>query len=391
MTVTAKGADFLELLQSAKRGKLKVYIGSVAGVGKTYRMLEEAHSLKEKGIDVVVGYIETHGRTETEELIAGLEIIPRMKHQYRDVIVEEMDLDAITSRKPEVVIVDELAHTNLPVCRNEKRYQDVIELLLSGINVICAFNVQHLESLNDIVEKATGIKVLETIPDTFLKKADQVVNIDLAAEDLIDRLKAGKIYKKEKIEQALQNFFKIDNLGQLRELALREVAERIERVTESNNDSTTIKDDDSFNSSSDRLMVCLKPEIASQKYLLRRASRLAGKLNTDWFVVYVETSRDKPEVIDTQKQRHLYTDIQLAQELGAKVIHLQNDDRIDGWVKFADSERIKHLVIPAKVESFWERLLGKSLIFRLLKIGKYDLHIISPKSNSSPLEQEGMQ
>lgn len=391
MTATTKGADFLELLQSAKRGKLKVYIGSVAGVGKTYRMLEEAHSLKEKGIDVVVGYVETHGRAETEELISGLEIIPRMKHQYRDVTVEEMDLDAIISRKPEVVIVDELAHTNLPVCRNEKRYQDVIELLLSGINVICAFNVQHLESLNDIVEKATGIKVLETIPDTFLKKADQVVNIDLAAEDLIDRLKAGKIYKKEKVEQALQNFFKIDNLGQLRELALREVAERIERVTEANTDGMNIKDDDSFNSSSDRLMVCLKPETASQKYLLRRASRLAGKLNTDWFVVYVETSRDTPQVIDAQKQRHLYTDIQLAQELGAKVIHLKNDDRIEGWVNFADSERIKHLVISGRIENFWEKLLGRSVISRLLKIGKFDLHIISPKSQTSSIEQEANQ
>ncbi len=388
MTTTSKGADFLELLQSSKRGKLKVYIGSVAGVGKTYRMLEEAHSLKEKGIDVVLGYVETHNRTETEELVSGLEQVPRMKHKYKDVIVEEMDLDGILARKPEVVIVDELAHTNLPLCRNEKRYQDVIELLLSGINVICAVNIQHLESLNDIVQNATNIKVLETVPDTFLKKADQVVNIDLAAEDLIDRLKAGKIYKKEKVEQALQNFFRIDNLGQLRELALREVAERIERSSDFKNSDGVNREDDYLNSSSDRLMVCLKPEIHSQKYLLRKASRLAGKLNTDWFVVYVETPKDKPEVIDALKQRHLYTDIQLAQELGAKFIHLKNISRVEGWVNFADSERIKHLVLIGKIDTIWERLLGKSLITNLLKLEKYDIHLVSPKPQSLTVGDE---
>ncbi len=388
MSTTSKGTDFLELLQSAKRGKLKVYIGSVAGVGKTYRMLEEAHSLKEKGIDVVLGYVETHNRKETQELIEGLELVPRMKLNYKDVIVEEMDLDGILVRKPEVVIVDELAHTNLPICRNEKRYQDVIELLLSGINVICAVNIQHLESLNDIVQNATNIKVLETVPDTFLKKADQVVNIDLAAEDLIDRLKAGKIYKKEKVEQALQNFFRIDNLGQLRELALREVAERIERTSDNNNSNSMNGDDDYLNSSSDRLMVCLKPETHSQKYLLRKASRLAGKLNTDWFVVYVETPKDKPEVIDAQKQRHLYTDIQLAQELGAKFVHLKNISRIDGWVNFADSERIKHLVITGKIDSIWDRIIGKSVICNLVKLEKYDIHLISPKPQTSKTENE---
>ncbi len=374
--MTNKSSDFLELLQSAKRGKLKVYIGSVAGVGKTYRMLEEAHSLKEKGIDIVIGFVETHSRKETDDLLPGLELIPRMKHHYRDVVVEEMDLDAIINRKPEVVIVDELAHTNLPICRNEKRYQDVIELLLAGINVICAFNIQHLESLNDIVENATAVKVTETVPDTFLKRADQVVNIDLAAEDLIDRLKSGKIYKKDKVEQALQNFFKLDNLGQLRELALREVAERIERPNDfTNND----KDIDSLSSASDRLMVCLKPENSSQKYLLRKASRLAGKLNTDWFVVYVETPKDRPETIDSQKQRHLYSDIQLAQELGARFIHLKNEDRLRGWIKFADSERIKHIVLVGKTDRWWEVLFGESTINNLLKLDRFDLHLISPK------------
>jgi len=186
--------DFLELVERAKRGRLKVYIGPAAGVGKTYQMLEEAHALKKRGVDVVLAFIETHGRAETEALVEGLEVIPRRRMEYRGVTVEEMDLDAVLKRHPQVAVVDELAHTNIPGSRNRKRYQDVFELLEAGINVICAFNVQHLESLNDLVKQATDVVVRETIPDSFLKQADQVVNLDLAVEDLIERLRAGKIY-----------------------------------------------------------------------------------------------------------------------------------------------------------------------------------------------------
>jgi len=221
--------DFLTLLERGKRGRLKLYIGFAAGVGKTYRMLEEAHDLLERKVDVVVGYVETHGRAETAALVEGLPAVPRRQVTYRGVTVEEMDLDAILDRKPAVAVVDELAHTNLPVCRNRKRYQDVQELLAAGISVIGAFNVQHLESLNDLVERATGVAVRETIPDSFLQLADQVVNLDLAVEDLQDRLRAGKIYLPEKIPQALEQFFQRDNLVTLRELALREVAESLER------------------------------------------------------------------------------------------------------------------------------------------------------------------
>lgn len=382
MNLDTKTADFLELLQSSKKGKLKAYIGSIAGVGKTYRMLKEAHELKSKGIDIVVGLVETHGRKDTEELLQGLEIVQRFSHHYHDIIVDEMDLDAIISRNPQVVIVDELAHSNLPVCRNQKRYQDVIELLLSGINVICAFNIQHLESLNDIIENATGVKVSETIPDSFLNQSDQIVNIDLATEDILDRLKSGKIYKDEKIPQALQNFFKIENLGQLRELALREVAERIEKPLISNVISNITPNS---RSSSDRLMVCLSPEDISQQSLLRKASRLAGKLNTDWFVVYIETLSDKPELIDSAKQRHLYSDIQLAQQLGAEFIQLRATERFNGWLHFAESEGIRHIVLSNRKSSFIENLFNSTLIHKFLSSNRFEIHII-PTSNK--LEEE---
>src|SRR5205823_1280345 len=222
--------DFLELVERAKRGRLKVYIGPAAGVGKTYQMLEEAHALKKRGVDVVLAFIETHGRAETEALVEGLEVIPRRRMDYRGVTVEEMDLDAVLKRHPQLAVVDELAHTNIPGSRNRKRYQDVLELLEAGINVICAFNVQHLESLNDLVKQATDVVVRETIPDSFLKQADQVVNLDLAVEDLIERLRAGKIYSQEKVAWALEHFFKPEKLSMLQENALRIDAEAQRRL-----------------------------------------------------------------------------------------------------------------------------------------------------------------
>src|SRR4029450_235677 len=220
--------DFLEIVERAKRGRLKVYIGPAAGVGKTYRMLEEAHALRRRGVDVVLGFVETHGRADTAALLEGLEAVPRRRIDYRGLMVEEMDLDAVLARHPQVAVVDEIAHTNVPGSRNKKRYQDVFELLDAGINVICAFNVQHLESLKDVVERVTGVVIRETVPDSFLKQADQVVNLDLDAEDLLERLRAGKIYEPDKVEWALSHFFKEDKLSSLRELALREVAERLD-------------------------------------------------------------------------------------------------------------------------------------------------------------------
>lgn len=388
-TITSTSQDFLELLQSAKRGKLKIYIGSIAGTGKTYRMLQEAHELKLKGADCVLGYIETHGRPDTEKLVAGLEIVPRMKHEYHGVYIEEMDLDAVLARKPQIVVVDELAHTNLPICRNMKRFQDVIELLLAGINVICAFNVQHLESLNDLIEQTTGIKVFETVPDSFLRSADQVVNIDITAEDLIERLKAGKIYKLENVQNALTNFFVPDNIKILRELALREVAENVDRsplkaVSQNTNNDTMLLHKPSVG----KLMVCLQPEAFSQKHLLRKASRIAGRLNTDWFVVYNETTAERPEVIDSVVQRMLYNDIQLAKDLGAQFVHLKGENRVDSWIKFALKERVSHIILRAKNENWWQILFKKSVVQQLIQANKgFDIYLLNAKHEAEATEK----
>jgi two-component system sensor histidine kinase KdpD len=288
--------DFLELVERGRRGRLKLYIGFAAGVGKTYRMLEEAHALKKRGVDVVVGFVETHGRKETAALIDGLEVIPRRQIEYRGVTIEEMSLNNILRRNPALALVDEIAHTNVPGSHNKKRYQDVIELLDAGINVIGAVNVQHLESLNDVVERATGVGVRETIPDGFLKQADQVVNLDLAVEDLQERLRSGKIYAPEKIPWALEHFFKEQNLAHLRELALREVAESIERASARPVVAGAVRSPEAVAAagSRSRVMVCLSSASPRGGALVRKGSRLAGRLSTDWFVVFVETPRESP-------------------------------------------------------------------------------------------------
>src|SRR5712671_3677534 len=289
--------DFLELVERGRRGRLKLYVGFAAGVGKTYRMLQEAHDLRQRGVDVVVAYVETHGRAETAALIEGLEVVPRKHIEYRGVPVEEMDVDAVVRRRPQIAVVDEIPHTNAPGSPNRKRWQDVLALLDAGINALGALNVQHLESLNGLIERVTGVSVRETVPDTFLKQADQVVNLDLAVEDLQERLRAGKIYAQEKIPWALQNFFKDRNLATLRELALREVAESLDRAGLGRG-APELK-------ASSRLMVCLASNPPRAKQLLSRGSRMAGRLNTDWFVVYVETPREAPHLIDSEAPRHL--------------------------------------------------------------------------------------
>jgi len=367
--------DFLELVERAKRGRLKVYIGPAAGVGKTYQMLEEAHALKKRGVDVVMAFIETHGRAETEALVEGLEVIPRRRIEYRGVTVEEMDLDAVLKRHPQVAVVDELAHTNIPGSRNRKRYQDVLELLEAGINVICAFNVQHLESLNDLVKQATDVVVRETIPDSFLKQADQVVNLDLAVEDLIERLRAGKIYSQEKVNWALEHFFKPEKLSMLREIALREVAESIDRTV-----SAQARSDENSHRAvaSERVMVCIASRTPHSAMLLRRASRLAGRLNTDWYVVYVETPKENPLRIDAEAQRHLIDTEQKARELGAEVVRLSAKDPVPALLEFARTHGVGHIVIDRTRKSWWRQLLGQSVMARLVReAAGFDLHIVS--------------
>jgi two-component system, OmpR family, sensor histidine kinase KdpD len=365
--------DFLELVERAKRGRLKVYIGPAAGVGKTYQMLEEAHVLQKRGVDVVLAFVETHGRAETAALIDGLEVIPRRRFEYRGVMVEEMDLDAVLARRPQVAIVDELPHTNIPGSRNKKRYQDVLELLDAGINVICAMNVQHLESLNDLVRQATDVIVRETVPDSFLKQADQIVNLDLAAEDLLERLRAGKIYSVEKIPWALEHFFKAENLSTLREIALREVAENIDRSAAAHIAANQAP----RKTASERVMVCLSSYPPHGATLLRRGSRMAGRLNTDWYAVYVETPNEAPNRIDAEAQRHLLDNIEKARQLGAEVVRLQAKDPVSALLEFARSHGVGHIIIGRSPQPWWRQLLSQSIMLRLVKeAADFDVHIV---------------
>jgi two-component system sensor histidine kinase KdpD len=377
----SRADDFLELVERGKRGRLKLYIGFAAGVGKTYRMLEEAHALKKRGVDIVIGFVETHGRAETAALIEGLEVIPRRQVEYRGVTVEEMSINNILKRKPAVAIVDEIAHTNVPGSHNRKRYQDVIELLDAGINVIGAFNVQHLESLNDIVERVTNVPIRETVPDSFLKQADQVVNLDLAVEDLQERLRAGKIYDEAKVGWALEHFFKDENLAHLRELALREVAESVERSSARRPPAAEASLTAHHPAAGSRVMVCLSSASPRGATLVRKGSRLAGRLSTDWFVVFVETPKEAPDRIDAEAQRHLMTNTDLARELGAEVIRLRAPDPVEGILEFARSHSVGHIVAGRSHQASWKQVLGRSVPLRLVReAAGLDVHIVSTES-----------
>jgi two-component system, OmpR family, sensor histidine kinase KdpD len=365
--------DFLELVERSKRGRLKVYLGYAAGVGKTYHMLEEAHALHKRGVDVVLGFIETHGRAEVETLLHGLEYVPRQRLEYRGVSIEEMDVDAVLKRNPTVAVVDEIAHSNAPGLRHRKRFMDVLTLTEAGINVIAAFNVQHLESLHDLLERVTGVTVRETVPDTFLHHADQVVMMDLAIEDLVDRLRQGKIYPADKISWVLEHFFSNNNLTTLRELALREVAQNVERTSATQGPVEPIPSPDLG-----RVMVCLSSYSPRAQALLRRGSRLAGRLNTEWYVVYVETPSEAPDRIDATAQRHLHSTIDLARELGAEVVRIRGHDPVEALLDFAQSHRVGYIIVGRSHQPWWRRILGRDVVRRLLDQGAgFDLHIVS--------------
>jgi two-component system sensor histidine kinase KdpD len=373
--------DFLELVERARRGRLKLYMGFAAGVGKTYRMLEEVHALKKRGVDVVLAYIESHGRPDTAALALGLETVPRKRIDYRGVTVEEMDLDTVLARKPQVAVVDEIPHTNVPGSKNKKRYQDVLDILAAGINVIGALNIQHLESLRDLVERTTGVAIRETVPDSFLKEADQVVNLDLAVEDLVDRLRAGKIYAADKVSWALEHFFKDQNLSTLRELALREVAESLERMSEAKAKAGL---DQEGASRPGRVMVCMSSYPPHAATLLRKGSRMAGRLSTDWFVVYVETPEEAPNVIDAEAQRHLLANIERARDLGAEVVRLQAKDPVTALIDFARSHGVGHIIIGRSHQPWWRQLLGRSVPLRMVKEADgFDMNIVAFQEGES--------
>ncbi len=364
-TPRAETAEFVELLKSRERGKLKVYIGSAAGVGKTFRMLQEAHDIRRRGIDVVVGFVETHGRAETASQVSDMEVVPRRQIAYRGVTLEEMDVDAIVARAPGVAIVDELAHTNVPGSRHAKRWQDVEYLRDEGISVISAVNVQHLESLNDVIAETLGVTVRETIPDWVVTDADQVVNLDISAEDLRQRLTDGKIYAAEKIPGALANFFTEENLTTLRELALREVASNVDRLRESITRGDVRKTPQSVRTV-DRLLVALPSQMTLTEELLRKASRIAGRLNLDWYCVYVQTPDERADRIDATVQRKLVDNIQKAQSMGADVVKLEGTDVAETLTRFAVEHGVTLIVAGQSRRSWWQHVTRGSVVDRLV-------------------------
>lgn len=367
---------FYQILQKGRRGNFKIYVGLAAGVGKTYRMLQEAHQLTGYGVDVAIGYIETHGRAETEKQLAGLPVIPRKKIYYKGKELEEMDVDAVLLRHPEVVVVDELAHSNVPGSRHEKRWQDVEEILFNGISVISALNIQHIESLNTVVEEITKINVNETVPDKIIGLADEVVNIDIPADELIQRLREGKIYKAEKIETALANFFKREHLLQLRELALREVANAVERKID-----TEVTP---FDKAKDEiLLVCLGNDYDKNEKIIRRSARMAERSYSKWYTLFVDTPENSFGKMDLRIQRYLINNFKMATELGAMTEKFPANNIVEGILEFAKVKRVTKIVLgkPAK-KGYLKRLTSSNIIDTLLeKIEaeerNYDLEILA--------------
>jgi len=351
---------------SSGRGRLKVYLGMAAGVGKTVRMLDDAHTMRRAGVDVVVGLVETHGRADTAARIGDLQVIPRSRVSYRDVIIEEMDTAAILKRRPDVVVVDELPHTNAPGSKNEKRWQDVEEILASGISVMTAINVQHLEGVQDIVRSATGIDIRERVPDRIVREADSTVLVDLPVAELQERLREGKIYPPEQAARALENFFRTEMLARLRELALLQTATFTGRTPSVVQAGAEV-----------RLAVALpfEPEIA--KPLVLRASRLAGRMNTRWYAVYVRQRRAHPENITAEQHRKLSENVQLAISLGATVVTRESEDVAGALLDFAKSEGITMLVVGRPTRSGFVSRVVPSTVHRLLERGRgFDIVIV---------------
>ncbi|PZX65717.1 sensor protein KdpD [Hydrotalea sandarakina] len=365
--------DFYNLIKKSKRGKFKIYIGMSAGVGKTYRMLQEAHALLKNGVDVKIGYIETHQRKETEALLQGLPVIPRRKLFYKGKELEELDVAAVLNMRPEVVIIDELAHTNIEGSKNEKRWQDVMEILEAGINVISAVNIQHIESLNEDVKSITNIEVKERIPDSVLREADEVVNIDLTADELIDRLKEGKIYTADKIHAALKNFFQKEHILQLRELALKEVASQVERKVETEViKSNTLKPE--------RFLACISSNDQTAKTVIRKTARLANYYNSKWYVLYVQTMDESPEKIPLDKQRHLINNFKTATELGAEIIKMNSNNIAKTIIEQCEERQITTVCIGKPHFSLFRLILFTNVFNELLKklsFSKVDLIILS--------------
>jgi two-component system sensor histidine kinase KdpD len=341
--------------------KLRIYVGAAPGVGKTYHMLNDAHMMMHQlGIDVVIGLVESHGRKETEARVRDLEVIPQRVIPYRGVNLKEMDLDAILARHPHTVVVDELAHTNVPGCRNNKRYEDVLELLDAGINVLTAVNIQHLETLNDAVNRSANTVIRETVPDNFFKRADEVVNVDVTVDELRSRLRQGKIYAQEKVELSLANFFRKGNLNLLRELALRTTAEQVSSRASEYRRNQGLEQAPI----PEKVMVCLSTRPGTER-LLRVGSRIAGRLASNWYAVYVTPPDDKGHS-DPEAFHRIEEYQRMARDLGAKVVLLTDRNVSDALIRFAQQENISHVIFGQTVRSRWDIFLHGSVLNRFL-------------------------
>lgn len=361
---------FLNLIRNAKRGKFKIYIGMIAGVGKTYRMLQEAHDLLKHGANVMIGYIETHNRKETHSLLEGLPAVPRRTIFYKGKELEEMDVQAIINTRPEIVIVDELAHTNVPGSKNDKRWQDVIDILDAGINVISAVNIQHIESINEEVRDITGVEVTERIPDKMLQMADEVVNIDLTSDELIGRLKEGKIYDQSKVETALRNFFQRDKILQLRELALKEVASQVERKVD-------LEVTASARLRHERFLACVSSNHETARMIIRKTARLASYYNSKWYVLYVQTQRENTNRIKLSVQRHLINNFKMATEMGAEVIQVKSNNIPASIVKVAEQRQITTICTGLPHFRLWQFVVRTNSFTQLIKkMGQSDIDLI---------------
>jgi two-component system sensor histidine kinase KdpD len=369
-TATNSAEQFLELIKKSRKGKFKIYIGMSAGVGKTYRMLQEAHTLLRNGVDVKIGYIETHGRKETHDLLDGLPVIPRRKLFYKGKELEEMDVQAILNLRPEIVIADELAHSNIEGSKNEKRWQDVLDILDAGINVISAVNIQHIESLQEEVKRITGIDVTERIPDSVLQQADEVVNIDLTADELIIRLKEGKIYTSEKIPMALGNFFRGEKILQLRELALKEVASQVEGKIQRELPRN-------IHLRPERFLACISSNHEIAKAVIRKAARMAAYYNAKWFALYVQTPKEEADKIGLAAQRHLINNFKLATELGAEVIKTKQNNIARGIMEIAEQKEITTICIGKPHLTLFNVILSTAVFNQLLnKLSAADIDVV---------------
>ena len=371
---TADADKWLEKVRQEQQGKLKIYVGMSAGVGKTFRMLQEAHNLLRAGVHIKIGYVETHNRPETAALAEGLPIVPRRKVFYRGKELEELDVQAILLLQPDVVIVDELAHSNIPGSKNEKRWQDVLDLLAAGIDVITAVNIQHIESINEDVKDITGVEVAERVPDKLLQMADEVVNIDLTADELITRLKEGKIYEHSKVQQALQNFFKPEKILQLRELALKEVAGQVERKVDY---EVTAKERPWKH---ERFLACISTNHEIAQRIIRKTGRLASYYNSQWYVLYVQTPKEAMDKIALASQRHLINNFKTATELGAEVLEVKHTKIARAIMEIVVEKQITTVCIGKPHLNLFQVILQTNVFNQLLKTlsaNEVDLIILS--------------